>query len=120
MFGDAGEGVPGILAPANVQPRDAQRIIIEARVAHREQAAVFGIEHEQQAVEQYQGCLADFVQRGIGWRGLGDRLAKHGVELGEDQFGQAFGDPFLIEGRFAASGIVEAGCAGRRTFERGA
>ena len=82
----------------------AERVVVIARVAHGQQVAVFGIEDEEEAVEENQNGLAHVRQRGL-WRGGGDGAGQSGKDLAEDQLRKIRSDAFFVESPRAA-GIV--------------
>jgi len=53
------EGVVAVDTVGDLLPHPAQRVVVVAPVARREQVAIFGEQDEEQPVEQDQGCTLD-------------------------------------------------------------
>ena len=76
----------------------AQSIVVVALVAHRQQAAIFGVEQEEQAVEKDQGGFPDLGHGLVG--GVGQRLEQPGEHALEHHAGQALRHPLFVAAAF--------------------
>jgi hypothetical protein len=94
-----------------------QAISVIAPLADGQKIAILGIEDEQKPIEKDQGCVADFLQRGLG-RGGGDRLGERRKYAIEHQLGDAVGDTLLIKPAFVDCPLVKRLCIGWRRQER--
>ena len=105
--GTGRKDVAGVLAAADVTAHFfSKRVVVVAVVPHRQQVAIFGIEYEQEAVEQDQRGIAHLGQWRVG-RGMGDGAGKVGKDLSEDQAGEAGGHPLLMEAAFLDGALVK-------------
>ena len=67
-----------------------------AAVVDRQEAAVLGVEDEEQATEEDERRVAHLVERRRGRR-RGDGFGERGEDEAEDQLRQVARDPFFIE-----------------------
>ena len=108
------KGLAGLLAAAHLFAHALPEADVGVGVvAHGQQVAVFGVEDEQQAVEQHQGGLPHLLKLSPGRR-LGDGLGQVGENLLKNDLRQILGDApleiaALLQGAFvqvAAGGVA--------------
>ena len=84
-----------------------QAVVVVAAVVDGQEVAVFGVEEEEQAVEEDEGGLADVVQLGAALGGEG--ADQGGVDFVEDGAGEVVGDLFFVAAAFGDGVFEEAG-----------
>ena len=103
-----GEGVVAGLAPGHVVADAlAEAVVVVGGVVDGQQAAVFGVEDEEQAVEKDEGGFADRRHGLVGFVGQG--LEEAGKDALEDDAGEALGDALFVAAALVEGGFQEGG-----------
>jgi len=107
MAGEAGKGVPGGSAFVDVVANGfTEAVVVVAAVVDGQQVAVFGVEEEEQAVEEDESGLADVVQFCAAL--FGEGADQGGVDFCEDDAGEIVGDLFFVAAAFGDGVLEEA------------
>ena len=115
--GCAGEGVVAGDALGHVVANAlAEAVVVVAGVVHRQQAAVFGVEDEEQPVEKDEGGFADPGHGLVG--GVGEGLDEAGEDAFEDDAGEALGDALFVAAAFVQGGFQKGGGRSGAAYER--
>ncbi len=121
-----GEGVVLAYTIGDLVPDRTETVVVVAHIVDRQEVAILGIEHEQQAVEQGQRRFLQLAQIGAGARcgtmrvGCIQRRDDIGEKPDEHEVGKVARDPLLPVPPLIEGEQVEATAIGPQLDERGA
>ena len=96
----------------------AEAVVVVGGVVDGEEAAVFGVEDEEEAVEKDEGGFADLGHGPVG--GVGEGLEEAGKDALEDDAGEALGDALFVAFALGEGGFDEGGVGAGAAAEGGA